>query len=454
MLAPTPKSPEEAVSRLLDQSFQNWHTPTAADSLERSTILEGFESIQKSHRAVFGVSSLEAVAMADAYEQSVAFVHNSFDEFEKGEKGGKSTDKYNWAFLVPARGRHASEVTDFLPVLDEQYGANPSQVHRIVSHLSPTKIESYQGTDDTRGMILYVPAYFDTNRPADRSQMYQELIAARRRTSEAAHFARVRHGVGLVGLGAVLPGVTQFGNKITEEGLVTTTGHGETVYLMSRIADEVIKNMPYEPNVGMLGLGSIGSSCFDVINQSPTRGHIRRMGLYDVDRDAVNRTLAQAEGTDVFMPSSEVDLLRQSDVIIAAVTTTIDLDAVEELENRPIDLQGKVIIDDSQPGCFDRAQVEARGGKLIWVVGSDWSESGFLHREGNYHYGDETGLSGERAVWGCEAEVGALAIQSRPDLAVGSRVTPQIAREIGKVCHDAGIRAAWPPQSYGQPVEF
>jgi len=445
-------SQSEAVSNLLEKDERQWWTPSVTDALDRSVILERFERIRDANLSVLGAHGVDAAAMLEDYERSVIFAHNAFDEFEAPD--ASLDEKFDWAFMVPARGRHASEVTDFLPILDASYGATPDQVHRTVAHLAPTKIETYRGNDDIRGMILYTPAYFNASITTDRARAHQEVMAAQRRVSEAAHLVRQRHAVGLVGLGAVLPAVTQFGNKIKEEGLVTTTGHGGTVHLVSQIVEQAILSRRTESRIGMLGLGSIGSSSLDVLRQSPLRDHIRSFGLYDIDPSAVQRNFHAADTKPVFTTLSERQLLSQADIIVTAVTDSIDLDEIERRDGRLIDLEGKIIVDDSQPGCFSREQVEARGGKLVWVVGSDQSDSSFLHRESGYTYGNETGLYGEGASWGCEAEAGALATLGLAELAVKSRVTPEIAREIGKVCFDAGIRAAWPPQSFGQPVEF
>ena len=152
--------------------------------------------------------------------------------------------------------------------------------------------------------------------------------------------------------------------------------------------------------------------------------------------------------------NDDIGLIRASDIIVTAVTDTIDLDAREQLTGIPIDLSGKIIIDDSQPGCFSRDQVEARGGTLVWVVGEDTTEQNAFKRMNGYNYGDTGGLFGERAVWGCEAEVGSIAMNGSFEFAVTSQVTPEIARKVGKVCFDSGIRVANPLQSFSQPVDI
>lgn len=451
------RTPEADVSSQLTNPGYDWRVPKADDVLHRDDFIERLDRIRMANEQVWGTYSAEGQEMLEAYNQSVAFAHRAFDIFE-----GVSTEaatEYDWAFVVPARGRHASEVTDFLPVLDERFGATPDQVYRTVSHLAPTVIETYKGTSDLQGAVIYTPAYFDAAVDAnDPRRQLEALAAARRRTIEAAQFARRRHQVGLIGLGAVLPGITSYGRSIREEGLVTTTGHGGTVHLVVQITEQAIASKRKAPRVGVLGLGAIGASSLAVLQSSPIiKEYVREFSVYDISSEKIAASSHQSEeNTSVALvkAASEREVIERSDVLVAAVTDTLDLDEYERKTGGPIDLNGKIIIDDSQPGYFDRDQVEVRGGKLAWVVGSDHSADGFLHRTNGYRYGEVTGLSGKNAVWGCEAEVGVLALLAQHEKAVRGIVTPEVAQSIGKLCIDAGIRAAWPAQSFGKPVEF
>ncbi|MDT5409691.1 MAG: hypothetical protein QOG14_1911 [Mycobacterium sp.] len=64
--------------------------------------------------------------------------------------------------------------------------------------------------------------------------------------------------------------------------------------------------------------------------------------------------------------STAIDVLRESNIVVATVTRPIDLDAIDP--HGDLDLRGKAIIDDSEPKAFRRAQVEARGGFLLNVA--------------------------------------------------------------------------------------
>lgn len=153
---------------------------------------------------------------------------------------------------------------------------------------------------------------------------------------------------------------------------------------------------------------------------------------------------------------SSAEVLRASNIIVTAVTGSIDLDHAEYDD---IDLTGRVIIDDSQPGCFDRRQIEKRGGKLLWVVGEDGSDSHFITRDGlytdgtPYNYGDTSGLHGLHAEFACGQEAAVIARFGAYDRAIAGPVTPEGTQRISALFSDAGVRVA-PFQAYGQPVAF
>lgn len=447
----------EQVRSLLPKDREAWYVPRAQDTLKRTVLLERFKAIKQANEQVLGLSDSDGRSgtLHEDYEQSVAFVDKGFDAFESHQK---SETAFDWAFLVPVRGeenqgdKYASEVTGFLPILDPRYGVGAFALQRTVAHLAPVKIEEYRGSSGTKGMIMFTPAYFD---PAIRNYTGVEardmITAARQRVSEAARLVRFHYGVGLVGLGAILPGVTGLGKSIKEPGLTTTTGHGGTVHLLSKTVEHLASQRYDAPTIGMLGLGSIGSSSLEVLQSTI---EAPKYYLYDTNEKRLQDMYQADMAADVRSTGSEFELLAKADIIVTAITGTIDLDVLEAKQGSPLDLTGKIIVDDSQPGCFNREQVESRGGKLVWVVGADTSDDTFLHRVSGYTYGDEAGLYNSGSVWGCEAEAGALAKLRKPELAVRSHVTPKIAHAVGRVCVEAGIDVAKPLQSFGKPVDI
>ena len=187
--------------------------------------------------------------------------------------------------------------------------------------------------------------------------------------SETVKFAHQRLGAKALGLGATLPHptITNFGQKLHAiEGirdLITTTGHGGTVFMIVKTIEKVLAETSIQSNgrIGLIGgAGSIGWSTTVAVLEAM---HDHRLQL----RQANRRSQTACIGSErVCVASSIAEVLRTTNVIVAAVTERIDLDD-ESLGE--IDLNGKVIIDDSQPGSFCRNQVEARGGRLVWVVG-------------------------------------------------------------------------------------
>ena len=443
----TSRTSEEMSSLLLKN---DWTTPGLKEPLSRDTMLRGLDTISSANAKALGALSDDFEV---AYASTEQFVNNAFDVFEKKSE----TEQFDWAFAVPARGEqtqgeeYASEVTFFLPLLDPKFGVNAMIRQRMVSNLAPTVIEMYKGNEaGIRGALLWTPPYFDPNK-----RNIDNVNAARYRVNEAAGFAYNTLGTKVIGLGAILPGITNLGRKITQEGLITTTGHGGTVHLVAETVREVSEQLQKTPRVGVLGLGAIGYSSLQVLRESTDESKAHSFVVYDKDDSRIHKAMQSNERNIPTSPANDaIDLLSKSDIIVTAITDTINLDTEEQLNGKPIDLRGKVIIDDSQPGCFNREQVEARGGHLVWVVGEDTTEQHAFKRINGYRYGEAGGLYGDRAVWGCEAEAGSIAMSGEYEYAVKSSVTPEIARKVGKICFDAGIRVANPLQSFGQAVDI
>src|SRR5262249_24653301 len=112
-----------------------------------------------------------------------------------------------------------------------------------------------------------------------------------------------------------------------------------------------------------------------------------------------------------------------------------------------LDLEGKLFLDDSVPGSLDAAEVEKRRGMLSWVVGADRTAGRSITRK-TFNYGQE-GLVHNGHLWGCEAEMGALALTERTALVTAEPVTPELAGSIGKLFGEVGVEAA-PFQRFGR----
>lgn len=441
------------ISSVLVQS-REWTVPSFGQTLKRDDVLQRFDAIAEANVQVSGSIHSD---FQDAYATSTQYIHTAFDRFEER----KESNEYDWVFAVPARGEesqndeYASEVTFFLPILDPKFGVNALVRQRTVAFLAPTVIEEYKGdTTGTTGALLWTPAYIDPSARRGR-EFIENLDKARYRVNEAARFAHDTLGARVMGLGAIIPGLTKFGTTIKQEGLTSTTGHGGTVHIVAETVQDVAERKYKQPIIGVLGLGSIGYASLKVLRENADTLQAQKFVVYDTEAHKVANALDdQTSKVHTEAATFDYELLQKADIIVTAVTRPIDLNELERKTGRTIELHEKTIIDDSQPGCFDRDQVEARGGKLVWVVGEDASEQHAFKRLNGYSFGESGGLYGDRAVWGCEAEAGSIAMSGYYDLAINSEVKPDMARKIGKICKAAGVSVSGPLQSYGQPVDI
>lgn len=367
------------------------------------------------------------------------FIDAAFDDYE----GLNQLEKVDFAFCLPTRAsrfteRYWPEVYDFLPALKH---LNSCYRFAILACMPPLKIEMYgkQGTAP-HGVVLFVPIFTDMLKDyKNKLRLRREVV---RRINQATDFAHERMGVQYIGLGALLPKLTDFGRKINTR-VITTTGHAGTVWLMQetfkQVIDKYFEGKSEGLNIGFVGAGSIGMSALESIGISYKNA---KYWVYDI-RSEMNeqaKTRMTQRNINLQISKSNDDLISKCDIILSAITTKIDISGK--------DLKGKVLIDDSQPGQFDREQVEAAGGTLVWVVGHDTSESGLANRRSGYSYGPN-GLHASNDLWGCEAEVAAIAGSNRPELAIGDNVTPAQVKRIGKLFDELGFTVA-DFQSYGQ----
>ncbi|QZA06315.1 hypothetical protein K3U94_14895 [Mycolicibacter heraklionensis] len=412
----------------------------------------------------------DPAAISRAHEKNQDFVERSFDYFEGTRTVGRPIAR---AFCVPMRSsRHdqanASESTPFTPLLDPvRFGVDSDKRMRGMYGLPPTVLDTYtrSSLDEESGALVLVPMYSDmlTDLWPDRSDAQQAVAMATAAAfvlKETTLFAHHRLGAKVLGLGAILPHptITNFGQRLREfdgmADLVTTTGHGGTVSMIV----ETVKKVMYETRTESFGrIGVIGGA--GSIGMSATVALLHAFDDYIIhshDRRHLDLSAHEAMRDRVTIEDSSAEVLRATNIIVTAVTGSIDLDN-EEYDG--IDLTGKVIIDDSQPGCFDKEQVEERGGKLLWVVGEDGSDSHFITRDGlytdgtPYNYGNTSGLYGFHAEFACGQEAAVIAKYGAYDRAIAGPVTPESAQRISTLFSEAGVRVA-PFQAYGQPVSF
>lgn len=393
---------------------------------------------QKALNTLTHIESSSNELIFDDVKRTKQFLHSVFDEFENSTK----LEQVPYAFIIPTRASrfdsdYWEEVFDFFPALRHM---NRHVAFIFLSSIPPFRIEMYGRIgEESSGVLLFAPIFTDMLKDHKNKLLLARKV--RKRINQTVEFAHDRFGVKYVGLGATLPKLTNYGKTI-KSNVITTTGHAGTTALIKKTVLQVIAQKPQlneEITIGFIGGGAIGlASMLSLANSLPKAKFI----TYD-KRESVNkknRTILKKHGKNMSIASSNRELIDNSQLIVSAITSNIKLNN--------IDLTGKVIVDDSQPGSFSREEVIACGGELIWVVGDDSSKESFVTRRQGYSYGLH-GLHSSSNVWGCEAEVASIAYLDQPELAVQDAVTLEKIDNLDEIFTKLGIGVA-PFQSYGQ----
>ncbi len=334
------------------------------------------QKLEEVYKAVTSETNVDRSEIDSAREVTECFVHSSFDFFE----GRRVIDrKIGRVFVVPLRSnRHdenyATESTPMAPILDPvKFGVSSDIRMRTIYGMPPMVLDTYTKSqnDDEAGVLVLAPLYSemssdimpDKHNVAQRQKL---LEVGGKVLAETARFSHHTLGADVVGLGAILPRLTNYGQALRSipgmENLVTTTGHGGTVYMVIATALKVIAETSIDTGgkLGVIGgAGSIGWSSIVAAGEMLGDHHIY---TFDANAEQQRRLVGSyGDSAKIDIVESAADVLRTTNIIVTAVTRPIDLD---HGDFQGLDLTGKVIIDDSQPGCFDADQVEARGGRL------------------------------------------------------------------------------------------
>ena len=331
------------------------------------------------------------------------FIESSFEMFREFQNSNfpevHSDADGSYAFVVPMRASryrsdYGGEVEMISPIL--RYIPNEYRALFAVG-IPPLVLDQYLPDENgKKGYIVLAPIYTDSMFDLSPELASENAIS---KINDSVDFCQSRLGVKSVGLGAVLPAITRFGQTINNKEVITTTGHAGTVYLMDRTIRSAVDRKLVKPEaldkIGFLGLGSIGRSAAEIITSNFPEANI---SIYDSNEKALNRgsyTLDEIE-REHRICKDVLELINKSNIVVSAITEHIDLDDIDP--NLELDLTGKMIIDDSQPGSFDKNQVEDRGGKLVWVVGQ--GVKGVIQRQS----WDIGSLAEEDHLFGCEME--------------------------------------------------
>lgn len=365
-----------------------------------------------------------------------------------------SSRKGGFAFLVPLRmSRLNPEYAGECPIVMPLMRHVPWELRAsLLVGMPPFVIDTYgAGPGCLRGFLVWTPIFLDQALDQPDTVLTDSRVAI----DMAVGFAARRFGVDVVGLGAVLPAITRFGATLRDHGVVTTTGHAGTAALVLDIVHRSIAGE--HPVIGVLGLGSIGSSLAVLLHQEFPDASIQLHDKRVKQEEILLTKHPQLRDGRTSWSASVEQMLAQCNIVIAAVTSKVDLTGLVS-----VDLTGKTIIDDSQPAAFDPAQVEALGGRVEWVIG----RAPTLLARTYFDYGHM--VDAQLDVFGCEAEAGVIAqsacemrAEGRSEegisrwlrsVALSEAVTPAKAKSMHALFSRHGIKPA-PPQAFGRYLE-
>ncbi len=392
------------------------------------------------------------------------FIESTFANYNDQPREGVALDADgSHAFVVPARmGRDHKDYgreVELIPAF--RYIPNELRA-QMLAGLPPFVIDTYAEQNGKRGYLIFAPVFEDMR--ADLGESVSTLSRATNHNVNAAvDFAYHRFGITHVGLGASLPSHTRFGQKITNENVTVTTGHGGTIALINKIlASTLEKTLPeaeqgVPASIGVLGLGAIGMRIAEITAQQYPDSKIH---VYDPNPKLMEKAMASAP--NIVAAENEREAIMSSMATISAIAgekSQLDLEALG-ITN----LEGRVIIDDSQPGSVNPLIVEKLGGAVVWAIGSD--TRGKIVRRG-YDYA--TMNDPHTDLFGCEAEVGSQALyeeelrqrgtSERVITRIMSKVAVRDAVTLQKVHYNSALFTKYgitpsQPQAFGRPVRI
>jgi fatty aldehyde-generating acyl-ACP reductase len=330
-----------------------------------------------------------------------------------------------FAFLL-----HPRTVTDITRVYPFLQRCPASLVSRAFSCLWPltlapvTGLQDYHTGSTIPGWIIAVPM--------DAAQLLNQRQTATKRIRQALRLAE-RRGATLVGLGALLPGLTRYGQRLQGHTRVSlTTGHVLTTWSLGETVMRLLTIFEIAPSQATVAIVGAGGSIGQGTAYTLAKKGVGRLILLNRPR-ARSVLRALQKPLNHYAPRINIDIaadktaLWGSDIV---VTTTNTPEAV--LTSQDI-APGTLILNDAQPSDVS-PEVEAR--KDVLVV-----EGGLVTVPGINTYG-VLGLPCQEDVFGCLGETLVLAAHSRQgDFAVG-KLDPVLVEQIGSLARAIGVEAA------------
>jgi hypothetical protein len=335
----------------------------------------------------------EEVAATDSFVTSTFTMWNYKDR-------GVVTNMHDgsFAFVVPPRtSRVTPEYGDELA--DLVHGlrfVEPKHRAAMLRGIPPWVVDRYQTDERGRsGLLICANVSGDLQVDLAKDSMGTMRRAAQDMINDAVDLAADGFGAFAVGYGATFPGLMNFGEKTRRKDVITTTGHAGTIAQIVEAIEHQYSNRDELTRLGVIGLGAIGGPAAEVLSQLYPGA---RVTLLDTIASKMKKLDLKYPGR--FEQAGNVrELIEESDVIASFVTTAIEL-RKQGITN----MEGKLVVDDSQPAQFNAQEVRDLGGAVLWPIATD--ENGIVVRE-FCGYGD---LMANRLsdLFGCEAEVASL----------------------------------------------
>jgi len=246
-------------------------------------------------------------------------------------------------------------------------------------------------------------------------------------------------GISVVGLGAYSASVTKLGARISGrevEGCAKpTTGHSLTAAVITghivKLASRLNINLGSK-RLGILGAGSIGSTCARVLAKE--FGSIVIVDIAKGVREDLARELREI-GLSV-VASDDLSTLKGADFVIVATTATGSILQEEHLK------QGAVVFDDSQPRNL--AEDTARKAHVVVIDGG-------VTRNPQVSSGMDLGLCTPQDVWGCLGEAILIAaLGGQQELCTVGLPKPETVRRLGNEAPAHGFELVF--RSYCRPL--
>jgi predicted amino acid dehydrogenase len=237
--------------------------------------------------------------------------------------------------------------------------------------------------------------------------------------------AKLAHGLGaeLIGLGAFTSVVGDGGVTIAERSpIAVTTGNSYTVATAIEGTLKACGLLGIEPGEGTLAVvgatGSIGKTCARLLGPKFAR-------TYLVGRDLA-RTQAVAGEIAGSIPTTDLDVLRESDAVVTVTSSDSEIILPEHLK------PGSVVCDVARP-----RDVSVRVGKErpdVLVI-----EGGIVHVPGDADFGFDFGFP-PRTAYACMSETMMLALEERAEsFTLGKDVSVEQVEETQRLAQKHGF---------------